>query len=263
VTLTWSATAEQVAIYRLDPLGRLTMPAYEVPLSGTLVVTTSETLHNSVNFVLFAISPAGTAQAGAYATILCLDTWFFAKPPSDCPVGPPKWTQLIVQDFEHGQMLWAEVSRMIYILYTGGTRWEIRPDTWVEGMSEDDPAIMPPAGFFQPVRGFGLVWRDEQTPAGARVRDRLGWAGMKSIRWDRARCSAIQPRIYHLLRQWAGCIVYELKPEGSGWSVWAAPNPGVSLVVKLPVKRETGRENDQPCDCVVSGTIACGISQGS
>jgi hypothetical protein len=225
VTLTWSATAEQVVIYRLDALGRLTMPAYEVPLSGTLVVTTSETLHNSVNFALFAISPAGTAQAGAYATILCLDTWFFANPPGDCPVGPPKWTQWVVQDFEHGQMLWAEVSRMIYILYAGGTRWEARYDTWAEGMAEYDPALTPPAGMFQPVRGFGLVWRDEQALEGTRVRDRLGWAVNEEYQMGQGavQCNSA-PKYVTCYLSSPGGVVYQLKPEGSGWVV-VSPSP--------------------------------------
>ena len=34
-----------------------------------------------------------------------------------------------------------------------------------------DPAIVPPDGRFQPIRGFGKLWRERPD-----VRDRLGWA---------------------------------------------------------------------------------------
>jgi hypothetical protein len=44
-------------------------------------------------------------------------------------------------------------------------------DTWTDAEPESDPAIVPPAGLLQPIRGFGKVWRNN-----AGVRDGLGWA---------------------------------------------------------------------------------------
>jgi hypothetical protein len=34
---------------------------------------------------------------------------------------------------------------------------------------ESDPSIVPPEGYYQPVRGFGKLWREE-------LRSALGWA---------------------------------------------------------------------------------------
>ena len=90
------------------------------------------------------------------------------------------------EPFEHGQMIWRKDLSVIYALQSGpgpgrrpGGRWAEYPDTWREGLPESDPALQPPAGLRQPVRGFGKVWREQLGgPAGgrqaARRHNRLG-----------------------------------------------------------------------------------------
>jgi hypothetical protein len=83
-------------------------------------------------------------------------------------------SQAAEQHFERGVMIWIGEMNRIYVLYAdeiSSPKWETYPDEWVDGQPEDDPELTPPEGLRQPVRGFGLVWR--QSP---RVRDRLGWA---------------------------------------------------------------------------------------
>lgn len=41
----------------------------------------------------------------------------------------------------------------------------------MDGEQESDPSIVPPAGLYQPIRGFGKLWRTNP-----HVRDGLGWA---------------------------------------------------------------------------------------
>jgi len=83
-----------------------------------------------------------------------------------------------VERFEHGTMIWVnrptwEGSRWVYVLFDDGT-YQRFPDAFVEGVDpESDPTIVPPAGLYQPTRGFGKVWREG---TGAQVRERLGWA---------------------------------------------------------------------------------------
>jgi hypothetical protein len=77
---------------------------------------------------------------------------------------------------------------------------------------------------FQPVRGFGLVWRDEQALEGTRVRDRLGWAVNEEYQMGQGavQCNSA-PKYVTCYLSGPGGVVYQLKPEGSGWSVWAGP----------------------------------------
>lgn len=61
-------------------------------------------------------------------------------------------------------------QKIILVFYDDG-RFEKHADTFVEGEPESDPTIVPPAGLYQPIRGFGKLWWTN-----ASVRDRLGWA---------------------------------------------------------------------------------------
>jgi hypothetical protein len=80
------------------------------------------------------------------------------------------------ETFQNGMMVWIDVQDVynplhtVLVLYNDGTFARYN-DTWTEDQPVDDPNITAPNGLFQPVRGFGKVWRE--TPG---VRDRLGWA---------------------------------------------------------------------------------------
>jgi hypothetical protein len=86
-----------------------------------------------------------------------------------CPQAEAFTTTAARQNFEQGFLLWREDSNLIYILEPDHT-WSFTGDTWREGDDSFDPAIVAPDGLYQPVRGFGLVWR--QQPG---VREALGW----------------------------------------------------------------------------------------
>jgi hypothetical protein len=72
----------------------------------------------------------------------------------------------------------------IYILFGAGSNpaWSAQANGWFAGQPETDPSLMPPAGLFQPVRGFGVAWRANNAPPGLTVRDRLGWATEAEVR---------------------------------------------------------------------------------
>jgi serine/threonine-protein kinase len=74
------------------------------------------------------------------------------------------------QPFEQGRLLWRKDLNLIYVLKPDHT-WLSTGDRWREGDPDSDPAIVPPNGLYQPVRGFGQVWRE--LPG---VRESLGWA---------------------------------------------------------------------------------------
>jgi hypothetical protein len=89
-------------------------------------------------------------------------------------------------------------------------------------MPEDDPSLVPPEGLYQPVRGFGVAWRDEQATPGFRVRDRLGWAIDQEFGVSGAafQCDSA-PKYVTCYLSGPGGAVYVLKPERSGWFIWA------------------------------------------
>lgn len=67
-------------------------------------------------------------------------------------------------------MIWLETTDSVYVFYKD-QRWQRFDDDWSEDQLENDPTIIPPEGLYQPIRGFGKVWREQ-----ADVRNELGWA---------------------------------------------------------------------------------------
>jgi hypothetical protein len=95
-----------------------------------------------------------------------------------CPRGQALQIAAAREPFERGEMLWRGDLHQIYVLRQGGA-WAVYDDLWRDGDLEWDATIVPPAGFLQPVRGFGLVWRQQ-----AGVRDDLGWATASEATFD-------------------------------------------------------------------------------
>jgi len=78
------------------------------------------------------------------------------------------------QSYERGRMVWLEPIDQIWIITTnadGTNTWAAFDDTFEEGMLETDSDIVAPDGLYQPERGFGKLWRENDA-----VRDMLGWA---------------------------------------------------------------------------------------
>jgi hypothetical protein len=101
--------------------------------------------------------PADTAQRLGCATIEASELWVASQP------------------FERGRMLWlnllGEPSPNVVVLSDDGS-WAAYADTWAEGQPDRDPGLTPPEGLYQPIRGFGKVWREQLGGPDAAV----GWA---------------------------------------------------------------------------------------
>jgi hypothetical protein len=85
----------------------------------------------------------------------------------------PKPIQDAEQPFENGHMFWRADNDEIYVVYEGGPlagTYQVFPDAWSEGDPVYACAATPPAGRFQPIRGFGVVWCDLGGPNVA-----IGW----------------------------------------------------------------------------------------
>ena len=88
-----------------------------------------------------------------------------------CATRPAAETAGALQPFERGRMFWRGDEQRIAVLQRDGT-WAAYADTWAEGQPPADPALSPPEGRYQPIRGFGQVWREQLGGPEAQI----GWA---------------------------------------------------------------------------------------
>jgi hypothetical protein len=78
------------------------------------------------------------------------------------------------QPFQRGRMFWLEPIDQVWVMVEtepGLGIWHVYEDLFEEGDPELDESLVPPTGLFQPVRGFGLIWR-----TGEDLRTNMGWA---------------------------------------------------------------------------------------
>lgn len=215
ITLEWQSTGgTRATLYHLllsGQYGRF----WEVEPAASMDYAIPAEARNWEGFELFVSDNTDrTARAGLMVTLRCPDAWFFSPAPDECPSSPPILTNGAEEHFERGVMLWNRAEDRIYVLFDDGgyTAWKAFVDQWEEGDPESDPGIAPPAGLYQPVRGFGLVWREEPG-----VRDRLGWAVDTEVGYPTAiqRTSRFKYNDTYVKALDGG--VWELKPEGSRW----------------------------------------------
>jgi len=123
-----------------------------------------------------------------------------------CPLAPAIETWVAWQSFERGTMLWRQDLRLIYVLQQD-MAWSAHQDTWAEGQPDHDPTLVPPAGRYQPVRGFGKVWRDQLGGSKAKI----GWATAA----ERGSTTLIQSFTLGTLLQGEKGMVYALHTQGA------------------------------------------------
>jgi hypothetical protein len=226
ITLSWKASGDSITLYPISPSGQLGSPGTTVQPEGSTTVTTDSSLRNSVSYMLFATTGSKTVSATVQVAIHCPDTWFFDNPPAICPSGPVTISEGASEHFEHGWMLWVAGNDMIYVLYDdqASPRWASYTNHWESGMPESDPAILPPAGFYQPLRGFGLLWRTEEAGQSYSPRARLGWATEPESSFTTAfQCDSAPKYGSCYLKSPSGETIW-LKPERSGWQIWTGPS---------------------------------------
>ncbi len=214
IRLEWeSAGATGGTLYHLLPSGQFG-EFWSVEPSGFLLYTISESRRNSDRFYLYVYDDAGHDDATFEIPLTCPDTWFFEPAPDICPSGPAVYSSGAEQHFEHGVMLWVQSEDRIYVLYDEGIpAWQAFTDEWEEGDPVKDDDIVPPPGYYQPERGFGLVWREQPN-----VRERLGWgttpeAGGQTAVQRTSHWKYVHTFIKALIQDGT----WHLEPERSGW----------------------------------------------
>ena len=175
VALSWHSNGRSARL--ISGAGRSNPPWWSIPASGTMTVELEESLYADPPFTLQVFDAADLKQAidVTEATVPfqwpCRQSYFFEPSPALCPAGEPIVGAAAEQPFENGVMIWLAATDAIYVLDRREASWQRFEDTWSEEQPESDLAIVPPADRFQPIRGFGKVWRERPG-----VREALGWA---------------------------------------------------------------------------------------
>jgi hypothetical protein len=170
-------------VHTRDPLA----PDLVVMATSTPILQSTVTLASPVE-TMESISPNLTpatdlpVNAGSLtpASQPCSYDYFFEPSPDVCPTSAPQYSAAAEQPFERGFMIWLEGTNEIIVFDWDG-RWQRFEDTFVEGQQENDPALVAPVGLYQPVRGFGKVWRENP-----QVKDQLGWALGRELGYESA-----------------------------------------------------------------------------
>jgi len=178
--LFWSVEGiDSAIIYRLTATGEREQQ-WRVGRNGSLQVSTRIDDQGPAQFKIVAGDAVTFVEQTISITLTCLGSIAPDPTTGGCPQGSIEGAAGLAisspaaqQNFERGTLIWVGIESRIYILYNDGKTpaWNSYPDEFRDGLPDSDPALVPPSGLFQPVRGFGLVWRTNQT-----VRDRLGWA---------------------------------------------------------------------------------------
>lgn len=165
--------------------------------SGEMKVELSDTIFPNPTATLHLINDINGRETHAYFQIPweCEYEFFFPYETGRCPYGPAKAVNSVYQNFEHGFMVWLPASTngnllpQIYVFFADG-RLRLFSDTWTENEPEIDDSINPPENLYQPVRGFGKVWRENPE-----IREQLGWATQQEFTFESVYQSEIRESI--------------------------------------------------------------------
>jgi hypothetical protein len=181
LTLFWSTKGvDKATIYRLDAKGKRGQ-LWNVNRAGSLEVATKPDDRDVVQFLLTIGDATNHLDQTLAVPLSCSEPWFFEPQPSQCAPSPAIVSAEVEQTFERGLMIWVQAQTRVYVLFNDNQKplWAYYPDEFKDGQPESDPSLSPPSGLFQPIRGFGLVWRTRE-----RVRERLGWATSVEFPFD-------------------------------------------------------------------------------
>lgn len=160
-----------------------------LPPNGTYTADITYTYYRNPSMSLTAYDYVGN-QVSKRMTVTwpCKHSYFFTPEPVTCPAFDAVYTAAAEELFEKGRMIWLQeirigdyqINNQILVLFETGDMAHY-DDTWTESEPDRDPSIVPPDGFFQPIRGFGKLWRTD-----AKVRNGLGWAIGEEIGYQAA-----------------------------------------------------------------------------
>jgi hypothetical protein len=169
---------------------------------GSHVIQPAEIIGAYTGFELVVEAAGIRSVLYAPLTVECPDAypdWFFDNAPGIYPKDAPLASYAAAQRFEHGLMIWIEALDAHYVLADHDDKVSGDAQGWSSltslhitrgpldlkpGASPDNRVEeTPPSGWFEPVSGFGLVWRGEVVGT-EDMRKTLGWAAEPEYGFD-------------------------------------------------------------------------------
>jgi hypothetical protein len=225
IVLEWeSVGAAEASLFYIPSSGYMS-PGWPVDTTGVYTDEIGPQRDNWIEYFLYVRDELGReARANLTVRLRCPVPWFFSPAPRACPTDPVI-SDAAEQHFEHGTTIWfrepwvsgVDEGGWIFVLYEDrgqwfSYKWYVYEDEWIEGEADRDPSLTPPPGLYQPVRGFGFLWR--QNP---QVRERLGWAVDQEVGFSTIlQHTAVMKYRSTYLRALDGNVWY-LGPERSSW----------------------------------------------
>ncbi len=121
-----------------------------------------------------------------------------------CPTDSEKSVWMGEQTFIGGKAFWRDDTDVIYVLFNDGT-WQQFPDSWKATDPEYGCSAAPPAGYYQPKRGFGKLWCEN-----AVIKNKLSWGTME----EHGTTGAVEPFEHGLMIWTPAQGVYMLCNDG-------------------------------------------------
>jgi hypothetical protein len=218
LAMSWQATGERAEICPVGASGPIEQRCRAVSVSGSTEWTTDEEAMSYSGFALRAWYGTVSTLKVVEVKLQCqnLRQWFFPNPPQNCPAAQAATSYAGGQYFEHGFMIWTQEPDTFYVFYQGQDAAGFQTFDWVTdrgsalkpGASPDNRVgEMPPVGLFEPVSGFGMIWRGEINGIRLDVRERLGWATEPEFAFN----SAHQCMTLSLMHYW---VCFQRGPRG-------------------------------------------------
>jgi LysM repeat protein len=176
MTITQGDTLSGIALRTYTTVDALVL-ANCLPSSDA--ITAGQPIRVPVQPVEPTVGSLSSGASNAAIPANCAAAWFFnftrTAADNNCP-NPAITVEAVGQNFQGGRVYRYAAAptsgqpSTIYVIFNDGT-WQTFNDTWDASQPNDDPSIVPDAGWYKPFGAIGKLWRENP-----QLRQALGWA---------------------------------------------------------------------------------------
>jgi len=188
----------------------------DVPLKGSTTVTVTADMLTNTGVGLRVTSGDTFVWSIVDLQFDCgARDWWFENHPKHCPQQAPVPSHAAGQSFEHGFMIWTETPDTFYVFFNEGQEFLFAGAPY-DLVTPSVVAVTPPAGYYEPVSGFGKVWHHELAAfAGVDFFRLLGWATAPEFAFDTVKQCDSYGRLWSCYLRDADGGVLWLRPDST------------------------------------------------